>query len=131
MQSKNEIIEYLYNIDAVRRYGMSRLRMFRPDEQEDLIQECWANIAGIPEERLLLLYNQNPETKENLTAYIRTFVLNQLSSTGQTRRLQDMFHESVHVEEETLDLVGTTARVEGETLSLTRRPCSGTPLCLG
>ena len=86
--TKNDIIDYLYHINAVRMYGYKNLRFFTAEQQRDLESEVWLNICEIPEELLISLWNQS---EKNLTAYIKTFVERQLSNTGKTRHLQQMF----------------------------------------
>lgn len=93
--SKNTIIEYLYKMNVVKMYGWKQLARFNKDKQEDLIQEVWLNIAMLPESVLLDLWNQG---KNNLTAYIKRFITNQLSITGRTRKLQQLITIEVPVD---------------------------------
>lgn len=93
--TKQDIISYLYSINAVRMYGYKSLRTFSYSVQKDLISECWLLICEIPDEKLLDLWHQG---EKKLTAWIKRFVENSLSSTGKTRNLQKLLTQETPVD---------------------------------
>lgn len=90
--SRNEIIELLYSNNVVRRYGSSVLQRYSEYDRSDIESEVWLNICSIPDGVLEDLMNN--QGIEHLTAYIRRFVMNQLSPQGRTRDLQRMLNEN-------------------------------------
>lgn len=97
--NKQDIISYLYSINAVRMYGFKWLRTFSYSVQKDLTNECWLLICEIPEETLLDLWHQG---EKKLTAWIKRFVENSLSPTGKTRNLQKLLTREPCIDPSTL-----------------------------
>lgn len=85
--NKNEIITRLYEEDCVEKYGYKQLRTYTKDTRSQLVSEMWLRISELPEELLLDLYKQG---WKHLTAYIRTYCIFSLSTTGETRHLQHL-----------------------------------------
>ena len=83
--TKEDIINYLYSLNAVEFYGWKQLMMLPKTIKQDMIQEVWLKICEIPEQTLKVLLNQS---EKNLTAYIRQFIINQLMPNGPTRKLK-------------------------------------------
>lgn len=89
--SKEDIIRFLFEIDAVKKYGWDWLRTFNKEQQEDLEAEVWKNIC---EAKDSIFEKLGKQKEENVTAYFKRFIFQQLSPRGDTRWLQKIYNEN-------------------------------------